>query len=161
MIGSGALAEPIVALLKGVESNHLLHMSYQQQHFTCKPFGVETVSELSERLDVNSSCHAYLRAFRLAHPDEKAYASITLQVQQQYSVEGIKGECLLSLSSGHSYSEALLEAGYARLPIGFAYEDFVLKRRFYRARKRAQSNRAGIWSDANIRNCFLIRKEEK
>lgn len=154
-------AEQILALLKGIENNHTLHMSYKQQAFVCKPFGIETVSELVERVDVNSSCMGYLREFRRAHPKEKVFAFLTLRPQQQYSVEGKEHACLLSLSSGHSYSEALLEQGYARLPEAFVYKDFLLRHRFNRALQRAKNTKAGIWSDTNIRNCFLVSKEKK
>jgi len=152
-------SKSIVALLKGVENNHTLHMIYKNQAFICKPYGVETVSELVLRTDVNSSCMGYLLDFRLSHPKEMFFAEYSLHVQQQYSTEGISGLCLLHLSSGHSYSEALLEKGYARVPVGKSYEDEVLRYRFNQAVLRAKNTKAGLWSDVNVENCFLGTEE--
>jgi len=154
-------AESIIALLKSVENNNVLHMHYKKTPFICTPYGVETVDELMLRMDSNSSCIRYLQDFRRAHPKEKFFAVSSLHVQQQYSVEGMNGECLLYLSSEHTYSEALLEKGYARRPVGQSYEDVILKHRFKDAVKRAQNTKAGIWSDINIRNCFLMMTEKK
>jgi len=151
-------AENVVALLHSVEDNHTLHMGYRQQRFICKPYGVETVSELILRFDVNSSCRDHLKNFRRSNPKEEFYAAASLHVQQQYSVEGIESLCLLHLSSGHTYSEALLEKGYARMPRGKIYKDVILKYRFKNAVQRAKNTKAGIWSDLNVRNCFLIRE---
>ena len=153
-------AKELVALLKGVENNHILHMSYKQTPFVCKPYGIESISQLVERTDVNSSCMGYLNEFRREHPQEKFFAQIHLYVEQQYSVEGLDNLCLLHLSSGSSYSEILLEEGFARIPIGIKYENFILNHRFQRALLRAKSTKAGMWADVNIRNCFLLPPKE-
>ena len=150
----------IVAFLKRVENNHTLHMNARQHSFVCSPYGVETVSELMHKTDVDSSCIGHLYEFRKANPKEKYFAVSSLYIQQQYSVEGFEGKCLLKLSSGHSYSEALLENGYARIPPGMQYKDTVLKHRFKRAEQRAKKKKAGIWSDINVRNCFLIAEKK-
>ena len=34
-------AETLLVLLKGIENNHILHMTYGQKSFVCKPYGVE------------------------------------------------------------------------------------------------------------------------
>jgi len=149
-------AEDIVALLKRVENNAVLHMNYKQQAFLCQPYGVETVQELLDRTDVNSSCKRYLQEFRLAYPKEKSFAASSLHIQQQYSVTAIEGKCLLNLSSGYSYSEVLIEKGYARLLPSYTFEDALIDYRFKRAVKRAKIKEAGIWSDINVRNCFLL-----
>jgi len=153
-------SKELVALLKGVESNHILHMSYKQSPFVCKPYGIESVSQLLERTDVNSSCKEYLNEFRREHPQEKFFAQMHLHIQQQYSVKGLGDLCLLHLSSGSSYSEALLEEGYARIPIGITYESFILNHRFQRALLRAKSAKTGMWSDVNVINCFLLPPKE-
>jgi hypothetical protein len=152
-------ADDILALLKGVENNSALHMNYGQQPFICRPYGVETVDELAERIDVNSSCRQYLNDFRKAHPKERYYAASLLHAQQQYSVRSIEGRCLLNLSSGHSYSEALLEEGYARVLPLLVFKDNLLDYRFKQALRRAKIRKLGIWSDLNVRNCFLLAKE--
>lgn len=153
-------AESLPALLKGIENNHTLHMIYGQKAFICKPYGVETVSQLIQRTDLNSTCMQYLVEFRKSEPKEKFYAQELLYVQQQYSVEGINGLCLLNLSSNYSYSEALLENGYGRIPLTIKYENTMLNERFKRAVQRAKNAKTGIWSDANIRECFLIVKKK-
>jgi len=151
-------AESVLALLKGIENNHTLHMTYKMHAFICKPYGVETVSELLQRTDVNSSCMGYLLDFRMSDPKEKSFAHSLLHIQQQYSVEGISDLCLLHLSSGNSYSEALLEKGYARIPPAQLFEDEILRYRFKQAVKRAKVTKAGLWSDVNAKNCFLSTK---
>ena len=153
-------SKEIVALLKGIESNHKIHMQYKNKSFMCKPYGIESVSELVYRTDVNSSCKKHLLNFRRADPKEKHFAQMTLHVQQQYSVEGIESLCLLHLSSSHSFSEALLEEGYARIPLSIKYKNILLEDRFQRALKRAKSTKAGMWSDVNVVNCFLVVPKE-
>lgn len=153
-------AGTVVALLKSVENNHSLHMKQKQKAFLCKPYGVDTVSQLVLRADVNGSCMEYLKNFRRSDPKEKFFAVSLLYIEQQYSVEGIEDACLLHLTSGYSYSEALLEKGYARVPPGKIYKDSILNNRFMKAEKRAKSTDVGIWADVNLRNCFLLPKEE-
>jgi len=153
-------AETLLVLLKGIEDNHTLHMTYGQKAFVCEPYGVETVSQLIQGTDVSTTCMRYLLEFRKANPKEKFYAQEIFHVQQQYSVEGVDGKCLLNLSSNNSYSEALLENGYGRIPMTFKYENPVLHERFKRAVQRAKNTNAGIWSDTNIRECFLIEKKK-
>lgn len=156
VLAVNAYGKTIVSLLKGIENNHTLHMQYRQQPFVCTPYGIETVSELVYLTDVNSSCIQYLKEFRLSDPNEQYFAVQNLWIEQQYSVEGIEGKCLLHLSSGNSYSEALLAKGYARIPIGARYKDSIIRYRFKQAEKRAKTKKAGLWSDVNVRNCFLM-----
>ncbi|PHR55620.1 MAG: hypothetical protein COA44_10250 [Arcobacter sp.] len=153
---SNLFCAEIVAMLKGIENNHKIHMMYKNQPFICKSYGIESISELVIRTDVNSTCVKHLKSFRRSHPKEKYFAQNILHVQQQYTVEAIGSLCLLHLSSGHSLSEALIEEGYARIPFTLRYEDFLLEDRFKRALQRAKSTKAGMWSDANVRNCFLV-----
>lgn len=153
-------AGSIVAFLKSIENNHTLHMSYKGKAFICKSYGIETVGELALRIDTNSSCRRYIDDFRLSNPKEEFFGALSLHVEQQYSVEGVDNACLLHLSSGHSYSEALLENGYARISPNQISNLSLLKHRFEKAVKRAKNTRAGMWSDINIRNCFLLAKKE-
>ncbi|MFC2074132.1 hypothetical protein ACFLR3_02660 [Campylobacterota bacterium] len=153
-------AKTLLVLLKGIENNHTLHMTYGQKLFVCQPYGVETVSQLIQRTDVNSTCMKYLVDFRKANLKERFYAQEILYVQQQYSVEGINESCLLNLSSNYTYSEALLENGYGRIPLIIKYGNDAMNERFKRAVQRAKNTNAGIWSDANIRECFLIEKKK-
>lgn len=153
-------AQSIVAFLKSIENNHTLHMSYQGKAFVCRPYGVDTISDLAFRTDTNSSCRGYIDDFRRVDPKERFFAAFSLHVEQQYSVEGIEDTCLLHLSSGHSYSEALLEKGYARISAFQSVEDALLNYRFKKAVKRAKNTKAGMWSDVNIRNCFLTGEKD-
>ncbi len=155
MIVTFADANTLLALLKKIENNHTLHMVYKQKPFVCTPYGVETISQLVLRTDVNTTCMQYLGDFRRAYPDESSFAQIILHVQQLYSVEGKKDRCLLKLRSDHSYSESLIENGYGRIPLAFDFEDSTLEYRFKRAQERAKKTESGIWADMNIRNCFL------
>jgi len=149
-------AKELVSFLKSIQNNHTLHMKYLQQPFVCKPYGVETLSELVVRTDTNSSCKQSLNAFRQDNPDEQYFAVSFLKIEQQYSVESIQGQCLLHLSSEHSYSEALLEQGYALVSSAMKKDDRVLEYRFKKALMRAKNTKAGIWSDAKVRDCFLL-----
>jgi len=153
---SNLFSQEIVALLKGVENNHKLHMVYKNQPFICKPYGIESISELIISVDVNSTCKRHLINFRQSHPKEKYFAQMTLHAQQQYSVEGMKSSCLIYLSSAHTLSEALIEEGYARIPFSLVYDDFLLESRFKKALKRAKLRKVGMWSDTNVINCFLV-----
>jgi len=153
-------AETVLSLLTSIENNHTLHMLHKQKKFVCTPYGVETISQLVSRTDINSSCMNHLYDFRQAHPQENSFAHKILHIQQQYSAEGANEGCLLYLSSNHSYSESLIEHGYGRIPVSFRYEDRILEYRFKRAQQRAKKRKAGIWSDVNIRNCFLVEKKK-
>jgi hypothetical protein len=154
-------AKDVVALLKSIENNHTFHMSYKNDLFVCKPYGVETVSELALRVDANSTCKKHLNNFIKSFPNERYFAESNLYVQQQYSVEGISGRCLLKFTSGYSYSEALLQNGYARIPLSFQYKDKMLAYRFENSLKKARDDKVGLWSDTDVRNCFLTGKLPK
>jgi len=147
-------AKALLALLKSVENNHTLHMKYLQQAFICKPYAVVTLSELVMRTDMSDSCKKSLSDFREDNPHEKYFAVSHLRIEQQYSVESINSQCLLHLSSEHSYSEALLEHGYALIRPEGIKDDSVLEQRFNKALLRAKKTKAGIWSDSDVRNCF-------
>ena len=146
--------QDVLAILKSVQNNHTLHMRHLQQPFVCKPYGVETLSELEMRTDTNSSCRQSIDLFRQENPQEKYFAVSILKIEQQYSVESIQGLCMLHLSSAHSYSEALLEEGYALVTSAMIKDDEVLEQRFKKALLRAKKTKAGIWSDTDVRNCF-------
>lgn len=154
LIFMNADAQVLVALLKSVENNHTLHMRYQQQPFVCTPYGVETVSQLLLKTDLNSSCMQAINDFRASHPEEKFFAISTLYIEQQYSVEGLEEACLLHLSSSHSYSETLLEKGYARISALLQFKEFELYERFEQAQLRAKKKNEGIWSDGKVQGCF-------
>lgn len=147
-------AKELISLLKSVQNNHTLHMKYLQQPFACKPYGVVTLSELMESRELSSSCKKSLLRFTEENPQEKYFAESLLKIEQQYSVESIQGLCLLHLSSEHSYSEALLEQGYALIWPKGIQGDKVLEQRFDKALLRAKNTKAGIWSDSDTRNCF-------
>lgn len=149
-------AKVLVSLLQSVQNNYTLHMKYLQQPFVCKPYGVQTLSELIDRADANSSCQKSLSNFTKENPQEKYFAVSLLKIQQQYSVESRQGWCLLHLSSDHSYSEALLEEGYALIWPAGIQEDEVLTKRFNKAVLRAKNTKAGIWSNTDVRNCFQL-----
>jgi len=153
-------AQEIVSLLKSVENNHLLHMTYKNKTFVCKPYGVETISQLIENAKKDSLCAKYLYKFRINHPKEKSFAKSFLHVEQFYSVEGVQNGCFLYISSNYSYSEVLLEKGYARIPPDFNYEDDVQAYKFKQAMKRAKNKKVGMWSDINVKNCFLLPKKK-
>jgi len=146
----------MLALVRSVENNHKIHMVYMNKPFLCKPYGVESIGELMLRTDVNATCMKHLTNFRLSNPKERYFVQTRLHVQQQYSVEGRGSSCLLLLSSEYSLSEALIEEGYARIPFTLIYDDFLLEHRFLKALKRAKIKKAGIWSDENVVNCFLV-----
>jgi endonuclease YncB( thermonuclease family) len=95
-----------------------------------------------------------LMTFRQENPDEQYFAVSLLKIEQQYGVESIQGQCLLHLSNEGSYSEALLEQGYALIRPEGIKDDKVLQQRFNKALLRAQKKKAGIWSDTDARNCF-------
>jgi len=160
LISSTLFADDILALLQKVENNSALHMSHKQQTFLCQAYGVETIDALISRTDVNSTCKTFLNEFRQSHPKEKFYAAKKLHIKQQYSVSGVDGKCLLNLSSSHSYSEALLEVGYARIHPNLDFKDELLAYRFEKAVKRAKVKKEGFWSDENIINCFLTPKKK-
>lgn len=150
-------AQEVVSILKSVQNNHTLHMKYVQQPFICKPFGIETIRQFLQRKDISTSCRQSLVSFIEANPEEQYFALHILKIEQQYSVEKFQGSCLLHLSSGYSYSEALLEHGYARIPSNFQYNNAELEYRFNRALEGAKRSKSGVWSNANVSNCFLLR----
>jgi len=131
-------------------------MKYKNSSFVCKPYGVETVSELILRADVNTTCLNHLQKFRLQNPYEKYYAASILHSEQFYSVKGVDDRCMLFINSAKSYSEEMLEKGYARIDPAFVYKDYLLEHRFKLAVKRAKSKKSGIWSNIDIVNCFLL-----
>lgn len=150
-------ANEVISILKGVQNNHTLHMKHLQQPFICRPFGVETIRQFLIRKDISTSCRQSLESFIEANPEEQYFALHVLKIEQQYSAEKFQDSCLLHLSSGHSYSEALLEHGYARIVPDLQYKNAELKYRFNRAFEGAKRSKNGIWSNAEVSKCFLLR----
>jgi len=153
------LANEKPALLKSVENNSVLHMSYKQVHFTCVAYGVETLDMLVQRSDTNTSCQQKVADFRENNPKEKNYAVNLFHVQQQYGVRSVENRCLLLLSFAHSYSEELIEMGYARIDPLIKYESEEILYRFSKALKRAKREKNGIWKNEDMVNCFLVPKK--
>ena len=156
IVSSSFFAQDKLALLIKVTNNTTLHMKYQQTPFLCQPYGVETLDALANRQDVNGSCKQVLQRFRENQPKEKFYAQMLFHVQQQYTVRAVDDRCLLLLSFAHSYSEKLLEKGYARILPTLVYKDELLQYRFLQAVKRAKREKNGIWQDEDFEMCFLL-----
>ena len=106
--------------------------------------------------DVNSSCKKHLNNFRLSNPKEKYFVQMSLHVRQQYTIEAMGSLCLLKLSNDYSLSEALIEEGYARIPLFLKYENPLLEYKFKKALQRAKHMKSGMWSDFKVKNCFLL-----
>ncbi len=144
------------ALLKRIEHNDLFHFSFHDIAFSCEPAMVITLTKLYNVKSLGKVCKEHINSFVKEYPYVPYQAKLIMHEEQKYMIKPLRERCFIMLNSGISFSEHMIEKGFAILPkkpepelIGKPiYENLKL------AQKRAQYHKRGVWQKPSLLNCF-------
>lgn len=150
----------ITALLLQVDNNAQAHFSYEDSAFSCKHAAIITLTQLYHSKNSDTSCQRAIEGFIKKHPYISYEAKAIFHTMQKYHLIAFKKACFVMLNGGVSFSEHLLEKGYAMLDDRIAKSQFsktALYAKLLEAQNRAQYHQKGIWSNQVVVNCFVAR----
>jgi endonuclease YncB( thermonuclease family) len=144
------------ALLLEVDNDYMFHFSYHDTAFYCRPAAIDTIDQLSLYPDKSKVCLEQAQSFIKKHPYANKQYAYKLHEEQKYEVVGLKDECFVMLNAGVSFSEHLLEQGFAKLRTNLSSEFLQTTeyKNLLRSQQRAEYHRRGIWSDDILPKCF-------
>ncbi len=116
---------------------------HNQSSFHCYPYGIFTFDKLLNTKGLVKECKNSVNIFYRKNPQAKPFSRVHFKNYQFYHLDKVKGNCIIYSSGTKSYSEVLLEEGYAIYD--FLLADELWKYKFIRAQKRAQVLKKGIW----------------
>lgn len=144
------------ALLLHVKNDYLFHFSYENRAFYCRPAAVITIDQLLLRTDLQPVCRKKAQQFINKYPYANKQYAYKLHEEQKYFIIGFKEACFVMLNAGISFSEHLVEEGFAKLQEKLN-ENFLNSTRYkklLRSQNRAIYHKRGIWEDPTLPNCF-------
>jgi endonuclease YncB( thermonuclease family) len=144
------------ALLLGARSDYLFHFSYNDIAFYCRPAAVTTIDQLLLTPKLPKVCKEQAHNFLRKHPYANKQYAYKLHEEQKYYLLGLKQDCFIMLNGGVSFSEHLLEKGFAKLQnnLDDAFLTSTMYKKLKRAEQRAEYHKRGIWEDPILANCF-------
>lgn len=137
--------------MQSIDNSDII-FKYQQNQFHCYPYGVFTFEKLLENKKAIAECKESVKKFYKKVPQAKSFARVHYELYQFYHLEKMKNQCIIYSNGTKSYSEVLLENGYALLDQNL--NDEVWKFKFYRAQKRAEILKKGVWKE----EYFLLKE---
>ena len=150
--------EPILAILHSINGNGAQSFSFKQTHFTCRPYGVDTLEKLYLTSAENSECRDELKNFYKMNPELKYFSYSQLKVMQMYHLEFIEDGCILYAKGQKSLSELLLREGLAYIKPDFENDEFGAV--FKKAQESAIINKRGVWQDNIVKVCTIQTYKE-
>jgi len=105
--------EPVLVTLVKIISNEKQEFKIGNYNFTCTPYGVRTIEELSRNSKSDSMCRKSISKFYKKHPNLEYFTLKKLKVLQSYSLIFIDGKCIINTAGEKSLSEFLLDEGLA------------------------------------------------
>ena len=146
----------ITALLLHAKSDYLFHFSHKDVAFYCRPAAVTTIDQLLFRKDIQPVCKNKAENFIKKYPFSNKQYAYKLHIEQKYLLLGYKKDCFVMLNAGRSFSEHLLEEGFAKLQnkLGDSFLNSTLYKKLKRSQDRAEYHKRGIWEDPILANCF-------
>ncbi len=144
------------ALLLHVNNDYLFHFSYDDTAFFCRPAAITTIDQLSMHSDKPQVCKERAQKFLKKYPYANKQYAYKLHEEQKYYLIGHKDECFVMLNAGVSFSEHLLEQGFAKLQNNLD-EKFLNSTQYKNLKMsqgRAEYHKRGIWEDPLLANCF-------
>lgn len=144
------------ALLLHVNSDYLFHFSYNDIAFFCRPAAITTIDQLLMYPDKPKVCRQKAQLFLRKYPYANQQYAYKLHEEQKYALIGHNDECFVMLNAGVSFSEHLLEQGFAKLQ-SHLDEEFLNSTQYKNLKKsqdRAEYHNRGIWEDPVLSNCF-------
>ena len=150
------------ALLLSARSDYLFHFSYNDIAFYCRPAAVTTIDQLLFFPKLPKVCKEQSHKFIRKYPYANKQYAYKLHEEQKYYLLGLKEDCFVMLNAGVSFSEHLLEEGFAKLQTKLDDEflNSTLYKKLKKAQDRAEYHKKGVWEDAVLSNCFQITFDE-
>lgn len=144
--------EPQLVTLAKIISNEKQEFKMGNNNFTCTPYGITTIEELSRNSKSDSMCRKSISKFYKKHPNLECFAIKKLKVLQSYSLIFIDGKCVINTAGEKSLSEFLLEEGLAiKIPTSLEreYDSY-----FHKSQLEAKVMKKGIWSGNIPKECI-------
>ena len=146
----------ISVILLHTKSDYLFHFSHKNIAFYCRPAAVTTIDQLLLKQELQPVCKDKAQKFIQKYPFSNKQYAYKLHIQQKYFLLGLKKDCFIMLDAGTSFSEHLLEEGFAKLQngLGDKFLNSTLYKKLKRSQDRAEYHKRGIWEDPILANCF-------
>ena len=145
--------EPIMAILKNINSNDIQHFTLQNYSFYCQPYGVVTLEDIYRSSKASDICKQKVIKFYIKNPKSKYFSQTLLKLFQMYHVEFKDEKCILYANGRKTLSEALIENGLAvKKPY---LKDEIFKYIFDEAQRRASYHKRGLFKDEVLKNCMI------
>ena len=145
-----------LALLLHTKSDYLFHFSYKDRAFYCRPAAITTIEQLLFKPELQPVCKQKAQQFIKKYPYANKQYAYKLHEEQKYLLIGFKEDCFVMLNAGISFSEHLIEEGFAKLQESLD-ENFLnstMYKKLLRSQNRAAYHKRGIWEDPVLPNCF-------
>lgn len=144
------------ALLHTIDNNHFFHFSYKEIAFNCKAATVVTLGMQLENNTTSTQCRQSIQTFFKKYPKIPLAYQYVLHEDMTYTIKPYGKECFVMLNGATSWSEYLLEEGFAVLSnvIELNFLNSAGYERLKLAQDRAKYHKRGLWSDIMVKNCI-------
>ena len=134
----------------------MFHFSHNNIAFYCRPAAIHTVEQILFFPKLPKVCKERVDKFLRKHPYANKQYAYKLHREQKYFLTGFKEDCFIMLNAGVSFSEHLLEEGFAKLQnnLDDTFLSSTMYKRLKKAQDRAEYHQRGIWEDDILPNCF-------
>jgi hypothetical protein len=144
--------EPVMAILKNINSNATQKFNIKNYTFYCKAYGVVSLAKLYYQDSITEECKNKINLFYNKNPKLKYYALYNLHIGQAYHVEFRNNQCLLYAKGEYTLSELLLKNGLAFIDPKFNDDEFKYK--FIESLYEAKSGKKGLWNTTIEYSCI-------
>jgi nuclease-like protein len=141
--------EPLLGILKSVNSNTQQLFLISNNTFICESYGVLSLENLAEDSQLDSACRKKVKSFYKKNPKEKYFSALKLHTMQTYHLEFKKQECLLFASGEITLSELLLREGLAILQPLFKDKEYIAL--YSLAQENAKIEQKGLWREGVVK----------
>ncbi|KIM10866.1 MAG: hypothetical protein KU37_09085 [Sulfuricurvum sp. PC08-66] len=150
-------ALPKVVLLKSVGANNVMRFLDKSQPFYCYTAAINTHETFLDSNATSQACKTQMHLQLRRDPIMRYAYAYALHEEIAYTLEAYEGNsCFMWLDGGRTWSEYLLEKGYALLKNSHseAFIKTTLYAKLQRAQERAKYEHRGVWSDETLAECF-------
>lgn len=117
---------------------------------------IDTIGQYMNSPALSKTCKESFMDFQKHDPKEKYAYAYVLHENITYNIKPYGKECFVMLNGGTSWSEYLIEKGYALLSKSISpdYINSVGYEKLTLAQNRAKYHKRGIWSDIIVAQCL-------
>ena len=146
----------ITAILLYTKSDYLFHFSHKNIAFYCRPAAITTIDQLLLTPEIKPVCKNLAENFIKKYPYSNKQYAYKLHEEQKYHLLGYRKDCFVMLNAGTSFSEHLLEEGFAKLQnkLDDVFLNSTMYKKLKRSQDRAEYHKRGVWEDPVLANCF-------